>query len=192
MRGKQKYNYMRLIAIVHGKSERYLCEYLKSNLRLHMGIAADKRGEKSIQINSLLNYLNNSIFSNPNRFFTTYPVERMKKNKINNFNIFTIMDTDDCSDDQTQKYIDTTMFCNHWLYEYVVPIYNMGNLENVLRRSQWPCVVDKKDYCKIFPVNRESSDIEQVRQFLYALKNVQSISNLHLFIQKCIEQYEDI
>lgn len=47
--------YLKAVVIVHGKSEKQICEYIKSNLRLKIDIVSEKRGEKSIQINGLMN-----------------------------------------------------------------------------------------------------------------------------------------
>lgn len=47
---KYKINYLKCIVIVHGKSEKQICEYIKTNLRLHMEIVGKAGGENSIQI----------------------------------------------------------------------------------------------------------------------------------------------
>lgn len=190
MGNRPQFHYMRLMVIVHGKSELHLCNYIKNNLRLMIEVIGDKDGEKSIQINSLTSYLNNSLFSDIRRFVARYPVEQTKGNKIRNFQLFTIMDTDDCTPEQLQAYKDKSIFKKHWLRDYIVPIYNTGNLEDVLKRANWPCPDKKKDYCRVFPVKRGEHDIEQVRMFCESMYRVRSISNLHLFIQSCIDQHE--
>lgn len=44
--GKYEPCYLKSVVIVHGKSEKQICEYIKSNLRLKMDIVSDKkRGE---------------------------------------------------------------------------------------------------------------------------------------------------
>lgn len=59
---KQKVRYLKALVIVHGKSEKQICEYIKSNLRLKIEIVSKEKGEKSIQINSLKHILNDSRF----------------------------------------------------------------------------------------------------------------------------------
>lgn len=55
-------NYTKAVIIVHGKSEKQICQYIKNKLRLKIEIYSDKNGEKAIQITSLKNTLNNKIF----------------------------------------------------------------------------------------------------------------------------------
>ena len=53
-------NYTKAVVIVAGKSEKQICQFIKSKLRLKFDIFSDKNGEKGIQITSLkltLNYL---------------------------------------------------------------------------------------------------------------------------------------
>jgi len=166
-----------------------MCEYIKSNLRLRMAVVGDKRGEKSIQITSLMRYLNNTIYANPNMFFSRYPVEKSRRRMIRNFKIFTIMDADDCPARQFQSYKDATMFKDHWLHDYIIPIYNIHNFENVLNKAKWNCPEKKKDYCKVFPINRGERDITQVKQFYAALSKVSAFSNLSVFIKSCMDEY---
>lgn len=45
-------NYTKAVVIVHGKSEKQICQYIKNKLRLKMEIYSDKNGEKAIQITS--------------------------------------------------------------------------------------------------------------------------------------------
>ena len=49
-------SYLKAIVIAHGKSEKNIGDYVKSNLKLKLEIVSDKKGAKSIQINSLLNF----------------------------------------------------------------------------------------------------------------------------------------
>lgn len=45
---KRKPCYLKSVVIVHGKSEKQICDYIKSNLRLKMEVVSEKKGEKSI------------------------------------------------------------------------------------------------------------------------------------------------
>lgn len=76
--------YLKAVVIVHGKSEKQICEYIKSNLRLKIEIVSEKRGEKSIQINGLTNVLNDSRFRSFDafiRFFEDVEVVAYNKKK---------------------------------------------------------------------------------------------------------------
>lgn len=53
-------NYTKAIVIVQGKSEKQICQYIKSKLRLKMEIVSNNNGESSIQITSI-RFLNHII-----------------------------------------------------------------------------------------------------------------------------------
>lgn len=96
-------NYTKAVVIVHGKSEKQICQYIKNKLRLKMEIYSDKNGEKAIQITSLKNTLNNKIFKSFKNFIKTYEDIKLtndEKNIDDEFKIFIIMDTDDCTEKQ--------------------------------------------------------------------------------------------
>ena len=61
----RQFHYTKAVVIVHGKSEKQICQYIKNKLRLKIEILSDKNGEKSIQITSLKNILNNSVYLIP-------------------------------------------------------------------------------------------------------------------------------
>jgi len=76
-------NHLKAIIIVHGKSEKQICEYIKSKLRLRLEIYADKNGEKSIQITSVMRSLENSIFKTKD-IFSRCGTNKGKKSSIGN------------------------------------------------------------------------------------------------------------
>ncbi len=51
------FSYLKAVVIVHGKSEKHICEFIRRNLRLKIRIKSDKNGDKSIQINGLERYI---------------------------------------------------------------------------------------------------------------------------------------
>lgn len=54
---------LRVMSIVHGKSELCICNSIKSNLKLKHEIISEKKGSNSIQITSVMKkILNNTIF----------------------------------------------------------------------------------------------------------------------------------
>lgn len=132
--------YLKSIVIVHGKSEKQICDYVKSNLRIKMEIISEKKGEKSIQINSLKHILKDKRFSSQQNFLDYFDdveiiQDKTRKKLHPDFKIFIIMDTDDCTEEQRRLYISKEMFKEHWAYEYIVPIFNTPNLEDVMVKA---------------------------------------------------------
>lgn len=81
---KRKPNYLKCIVIVHGRSEKQICDYIKLNLRCHMEIVGRKKGGNSIQINGIQSFLEtDSRFASYNSFLRYYPdVELIGKRKV--------------------------------------------------------------------------------------------------------------
>ncbi len=188
-------NYTKAVVIVHGKSEKQICQYIKNKLRLKMEIYSDKNGEKAIQITSLKNTLNNKIFKSYRNFIKTYEDVKLTDDSkfINSdFKIFIIMDTDDCSENQKRDFINGEMFKDHWAYKYIVPIYNIPELESVLEIANIPFKKTgdrrKKEYIKIFPTDPkyEKTDEIQIQELLSTLKK-QKNTNLDEFLDFCLK-----
>ena len=188
--------YLKSIAIVHGKSEKQLCDYIKSNLRIKMEIISEKGGEKSIQINSLKHLLKDKRFTSLDNFiayFNDVEIIRKKTKKMlpSDFKIFIIMDTDDCTEEQKENFISKQMFKQHWAYEHIVPIFNTPDLESVLVKAgikfEKKGSKRKKEYIKIFPTDKKYSNREgiELKSFAENFEKVQE-TNLHHFIQFCL------
>lgn len=186
-------NYTKAVIIVHGKSEKQICQYIKNKLRLKIEIYSDKNGEKAIQITSLKITLNNKIFKTFKSFTHEYDdIKLINNNKqINSdFKLFIIMDTDDCTEKQKQSFINKEMFKSHWAYEYIVPIYNIPELETVLVMAKIPFERKgnerKKEYVKIFPTDPkyEKNDNIQIEELSNTLKK-QDNTNLNVFLDFC-------
>lgn len=105
------------------------------------------------------------------------------------------MDTDDCKEEEKNNFINKNMFQNYWAHKYIVPIYNIRNLEDVLIKSK---VIDKntiknkrdkKDYIKIFPTDDKytKNDTIQIQEFYQKLLKVKNISNMYIFIKFCLD-----
>ncbi len=193
---RRKPNYLKCIVIVHGKSEKQICNYIKSKLRFHMEIIGKEKGQKSIQINGLQNLFNKdkrlSAYNDFITYFSDVEIEG-KKNKIASyFKIFVIMDTDDCSDEQRKKYISKELFKGHWAYDYIVPIFNSPDLENTMVKAgiKFEKKGDerKKEYIKIFPTDKKYMKNESVELSSFA-KNLSIIkeTNMEYFINYCIQ-----
>lgn len=188
-------NYTKAVVIVHGKSEKQICQYIKNKLRLKMEIYSDKNGEKAIQITSLKNTLNNKIFKSFKNFIKTYEDIKLtndEKNIDDEFKIFIIMDTDDCTEKQKKDFINKKMFKEHWAYKYIVPIYNIPELESVLEMAKIPFTKTgdkrKKEYIKLFPTDPryEKTDEIQIKELLNTLKK-QNNTNLNEFLDFCLK-----
>lgn len=181
-------SHQRIMTIVHGKSEYAICSNIKSNLRLPQEIIANNKGRSSIQITGLMNILNDNRFKNIHTFKAEYPRVEVKKNALIDFQLFIIMDTDDCTDSQKASFIDKSMFKSHWLYPYIVPIYNSPNLEQTMKEANIP-IVRKSEYIQIFPTNHGDLDLNKAKEFLESLKLCRN-SNLSVYVERCIELAE--
>ena len=193
---KMKPCYLKAVVIVHGKSEKQICDYIKSNLRLKMEVVSKEKGEKSIQINSLKHILGDFRFNSFEWFVSFYDdVEVLKVSKEKrlspDFKIFIIMDTDDCTESEKQQFISKEMFRKHWAHEYIVPIYDSPDLENVMVKAgvkfEKKGVERKKEYIKIFPTDKKYKVGEgvELEKFAKDLKKVKE-TNLDLFVEFCL------
>lgn len=193
---KRKPNYLKCVVIVHGKSEKQICEYIKNKLRLNMEIISKDSGNNSIQINGLHDYFFRdrrlSSFSNFSKYYSNIEMVGKKKHLASYFKIFAIMDTDDCSTTQRNRYINREMFKGHWAYDYIMPIYNSPDLEHVIVKSgikfEKKGIERKKEYVRIFPTDSKYQHNESVELNTFA-KNLANVSdtNMNLFVEFCIE-----
>lgn len=191
-------NYLKAIVIVHGQSELQMCNFIKNKLRLKIDIISKDKGGHSIQISSIMKRLKGKDINSLNNLKNRYKEElKIEDNEIIDFKIFIIMDTDDCNNEEEKNnFINKNMFKNHWAYKYIVPIYNITNLEDVLINAE---IIDKntiknkkdkKNYkIKIFPTDDKysKSDTLQIEEFYQKLLKVKNISNMHEFIKFCLD-----
>ena len=193
-------NYTKAAVIVHGKSEFHLVRYIYTNLHLSVKIIAENKGRSGIQINGLKDYLNKKPFRSLSAFAEEYSVEYdRKRKKLNNFKLFIIMDTDDCSDKMKEEYITKSLFKNHPLEKYIVPIYNISNLEDVMIKAG--IMVERISnsekgnyYSKVFPINTDPVSLDTVKQiqlFANKIKNVKE-TNMLEFVNYCMDQISDM
>lgn len=192
-----KANYVKGVVICHGKSEQCLSRYITSNLHLNIKPFAKDKGRHSIQITGLMSVLNSKPFNTKKAFLEEYPVETLgkgKSQKLINFKLFIMMDTDDCTEKQKNDFINRTMFSNHWLSEYIVPIYSIASFEDVMIDAGITStrVSDSEKgetYSKIFPINDRplSTDtLNEVKTFGQRIRPSKK-SNLILFIDYCLD-----
>ena len=185
----KKPNYCKSVVIVHGKCELLLAEYVKSNLHLPIEIYAENKGKTSIQIDGLKNILGNNIFKNKRSVKKTYIVEE-ENGKFKNFSLI-IMDLDDTSEENKKKYISGEMFENHWLSQYIIPIWNKENLDEVLlsldKIDELPNDKEKgKVYRNLFPKNVGKSDRQQVEELMREFEKCNK-TNMQLFLKICLD-----
>ena len=189
----RKPNYCKGVIIVHGKSELLLAEHIKSNLHLNIGIYSLKNGRTSIQIDSLMTILGNTIFKNKNKLKKEYIIEEKNKELVNFF-IMPIMDLDDATEEKIQKYKSGEMFKNHWLSPYIIPIWNDINFDHVLYDlkliSKLPNDKEKgKVYRELFQTNDGPVGVEQVNKLLKCFESTKK-TNMDIFIKKCLVNLE--
>lgn len=190
-------NYTKCAVIVHGKSELLLVRYIYTNLHLPVKIIAKENGNKSIQINGLLEFLNKKHFKSCKSFAEEYSVEYDKKTKgLKNFKLFIIMDTDDCDEITKNKYISCELFNGHPLKEYIIPIYNIKNLEEVMIKAGIIVnrIADREKttfYSKVFPINKNkqlnTDTIDEIKSFAKKIKNIKE-TNMLEFVEYCFQQ----
>jgi hypothetical protein len=193
---KNSLSYTRCAVIVHGKSEYILVRYIYTNLHLPVKVIAKDKGKSSIQINGLKKMLIKKPFKSLKEMANEYGIEYDKKSKLlKNFKLFIIMDTDDCDNDTKSKYISGELFKGHLLEDYIVPIYNDSNLEDVMLKAGI-MVKRIKDaqkgtyYSRVFPINTDpmSADtLNQVHEFANKLDGIKE-TNMLCFIKYCFDQ----
>ncbi len=194
--GSSNLNYTKCVVIVHGKSELALVKYIYTNLHLPVKIIAKDKGRSSIQINGVADYVSKKKIKSLSAFASEYAIEYDKKTKeLKNFKLFIIMDTDDCEEETRKKYTSGELFKDSPLKDYIVPIYNTENLEDVMIKAgimveRIPDAQKGTYYSRVFPINTDPvslNTINQVVEFYRKVENVKS-TNLEEFAGYCYEQ----
>lgn len=182
------------MVIAHGKTESDICRWIRSNLRIPMEIHDRNKGRNSIEITSLMNELESMPFKNFKNFKNKYPKVNTLKKELIEFKIFPIMDIEKCYDSSIiEKYMDGSMFKNHWLANYIMPIYNITKIEDVFKNANLTYAEsdkEKRNYNKIFPVNNSGvKDDEVIRICCEELKKAdpeKRKSNIQDFFNECL------
>lgn len=188
----KKLNHLKAIVICHGESEYHIARHIKSNLRIKLEIDAKDKGKHSIQIKSILNHLASNPYKSEKEFIRKYKNDLINGKINNNFKIFIIMDTDDeeLTERDIENFKNKSMFKDHWAYDYIVPIFNIRNLEDVLLKAKIidETFDDKKEYAKIFPINNNANiqDIEQIRNMYNTLKPIAN-TNMDILLKYLLE-----
>lgn len=130
------------IIICHGKSEMLLFSRLKSVLKIHIAIVGNENGKSSIKIQGIESYLNSQEFKEKKEFCDNffqenyYDLRRQKQFQplLNRLKVFVVMDVDDATDDEVNRYKNGEYFKIKWLKKRFVPIYNSPDLENTVSK----------------------------------------------------------
>ena len=197
----RKLNYNQAFIICHGKSEYHIAEYIKSNLRLPVKIFANQNGASSIQITALKTVFSRDDFQSIKKFGEKYNIEVIGSGKTatfaDNFRIYIIMDTDDCTEEQKKNFINKQMFSKYPLGKYVYPVYNIRNLEDVLNKTEiMPERINAREkgdfYARVFPISGNKNqgtklEIEDFQKQLEAIKpKPEKYTNMHEMIKELI------
>lgn len=192
----EAFKYTRCAVIVHGKSEFCLVRYIYTNLHLPVKIISRNNGKNNIQISGLRELLNKKQFRSLKAFSDEYVVEYDNRNKkLKNFKLFIIMDTDDCDEATMEKYKSGDMFNGHILNDYIIPVYNIKNLEDVMIEAgiMVKRIPDKdkgKYYSKIFPINSKPLSINTIEQVTILCEMITGMrqTNMQEFLEYCLSQ----
>lgn len=180
------------LVICHGKSELIFVENLRSNLRLKFKIFAKDNGNSSIQITGLENVLRKPPFKSLKTFKDKYDLD-IRNRQIKSFKVFIIMDFDEMeyTEEIKRNYLNKSMFKDHFLRDYIVPIYNIKNFDDIMIKAGYQINVKKKSssYSKIFP-----GENGNIQEFLKVRDNISKVSsnytNVIELINYLLDEYE--
>ena len=190
MMNRPKVNYAHIVTVVHGKTEYQIVEYIYQAIRQpKKNIYAKDGGNQSIQINGLMTLLNTAPFDTYENFTNHFANLKIDKGKILDFKLAFIMDTDDCTSDTKQRYLDKSLFKGHHLYDYIMPIHLSENLEDVLTICDIKYPDSKKrNYSQIF-IHRGKSQLESIATINEKLKTKPVATNLPKYLDYCINNF---
>ena len=189
------------IVICHGKTEYLMARYIISNLHLKMEKDARDHGEHSIQITSTMSFLRSGPYKLKESFIKKFLTDGSELDDPDNFKVFIVMDTDDCTEKEKQGFISKEMFKKHWLYPYIVPIYNSKNIDDIFLKAKINTRKISDDekgtyYTEIFPINSEPlslNTIQEIELFRDKLNSVnKNHSNLVDLVVYCLDRVEKI
>lgn len=123
---------LRTIVVCHGRSEVKIVEYLKQNLRIPIEIMSENKGKNSIQIGKSLDRFLNTYLSTKKQLDELGEIEYVQKYPVK-LKIFILMDLDDVNDsNMVDNYKNGKLFSKFKFAKSIVPLYNDGNLEEVI------------------------------------------------------------
>ena len=120
---------------------------------------AKDKGQHSIEISSIMGVLENQIFQKRKNFLGEYTKIKRENDDILNIKIFIILDVDSAPPGTVNKFVNKSMFKDHWLYPYIYPILNDKNLEEALNSIGYTYakkIVRKVNTVKSFQLKEEN------------------------------------
>ena len=172
------------IVICHGMSEKILVEAIRRTLRLPIKTFTNENGSSSIQIDSIMNVLNNTVFKSRRTFLKNYPSVMLDDKRRQRFRLYIWMDTDDASPEQIATFLSGDLFRDHWLHPWIVPIYCTPNLEAVFARVGMDCEKKKVAACTRFA----SSAMNSISDLQACSDQIRTIdqTNVHQLFDDCL------
>lgn len=139
----------------------------------------------------MIKFLNPKGYKSIESILKKFPYIEHNKRKLLNFKIFIIMDIDEkeLTDDFINKYKNKEMFKSYDYYEYIVPIYNDKNLDEVLIKLGYKVDTNNKtsSYRKIFPGNNgDYNSFIQLKNKIKKSKNSNLIELLD-YLNDCVD-----
>lgn len=138
-----------------------------------------------------MKFLNSNSYKNINSILKKFPYIEHNQKELLNFKIFIIVNIDgiELTKEIINNYKNKEMFKELDYYDYIVPIYNDKNLDDVLNKLGYK--VDQKykveSYRKIFP--GENGNYESFNQLKETIKTSQNSNLIELleYLGKCVE-----
>ena len=112
----------------------------------------------------------------------------IKNGKLQDCKVAIVMDTDDCTSEDKENFLNKEMFRGHWLFEYIWPIHNTMNLEDVLKKSEinYPGF-KKRNYSSIF-VQIGCTQKDSIKSIIEKLSKYNQKTNMHEVFQYCLDK----
>ena len=200
---KRTFFYCKGLVICHGLSEKIIADEIKSMLRIPLEIYSRDNGKHSIQINGLpALFHSDRNFKNRSDFIRNYDNIECDKKVLKNFRIFPVMDTDDADAESVGNYISNTFLGDHWLRDYIHPIYNTLSLDQVFADAGVIDHVFKDDekasgYRALFTkLKKELNSNTEIVQYLCDATKRQHSSkvktNISEFLEYCLDWANEI
>ncbi len=183
----RKMNYCQTFVICHGESEKVIAKYIRNDLRVPMIIYP--QAKRSVQVTSIMSVLDGAELKTPKSFKRKFDKIEFKKDRPVDLKVFIILDLDDCTPEQAKAFKNKYMFKSHWLYEYIVPIFNSPDMDKIFEKIGYKVDVNDKvkSYELIFPVNRKGIPGVDLEEKLKRLSNIKD-TNIDEFFKHCLDR----
>ena len=187
MKRKPSVRPLRTIVVCHGRSEVKIVEYLKQNLRIPIEIMSENKGKNSIQIGKSLDRFLNTYLSTKKQLDELGEIEYVQKYPVK-LKIFILMDLDDVNDSNVvDNYKNGNLFSKFKFAKSIVPLYNDGNLEEVIGSMGYNPPKRKRDKNKAYTrMFSDGGTVESVEKFLEDCKKCKK-TNMELLVQHVID-----